>query len=119
LGELADQHLLDLPVHWNLYGQRMRIDLLYVADCPNLVVARERIAIALERTGAAATLYEHEVATAEEAERSGMSGSPTVLVDGVDPFGGAGPSLACRLYRSGDEVEGAPPLDSLSEVFSR
>jgi hypothetical protein len=48
-----------------------------------------------------------------------MCGSPTVLVDGVDPFGGAGPSLACRLYRSGDEVEGAPPLDSLIEVFTR
>ena len=30
----------------------------------------------------------------------------SILVDGVDPFGGAGPSLACRLYRSGDRVEG-------------
>jgi len=119
LGELADQHLLDLPVRRNLYGHHMRIDLLHVADCPNLVVARERIALALERTGAAATVHEHEVATADEADRSAMSGSPTILVDGVDPFGGAGPSLACRLYRSGDGVEGAPPLDSLIEVFSR
>ncbi len=97
----------------------MRIELLHVADCPNLVVARERIAIALERTGAAATVHEREVTTPEDAERSGMSGSPTVLVDGVDPFGGARASLACRLYRGGDTVEGAPPLDALVAAFSR
>lgn len=102
-----------------LYGHRVRIDLLHVADCPNLSVARERVVIALERTGAAATVHEREVATADDAERSAMSGSPTILVDGVDPFGGAGPSLACRLYRSGDRVEGAPSLDALIEVFSR
>ncbi|MCX4965819.1 hypothetical protein OHA98_13415 [Streptomyces sp. NBC_00654] len=39
---------------------------------------------------------------AQAAER-GMNGSPTVLLDGVDPFAPAGavPSVSCRLYREG------------------
>jgi hypothetical protein len=97
----------------------MRIDLLHVADCPNLVVTRDRVVMALGRAGVAATVHEREVTTPEEAERSGMSGSPTILIDGVDPFRGAGPSLACRLYRSDDTAEGAPPLDALIEAFTR
>ncbi|MDZ7733148.1 MAG: thioredoxin family protein [Acidimicrobiia bacterium] len=97
----------------------MHIELLHVADCPNLVVARERIDLALDRAGLAATVREVQIDTPEAAERAGMSGSPTVLVDGVDPFGGAGASLACRLYRSGDVVEGAPPVDALLDAFAR
>jgi hypothetical protein len=36
-----------------------------------------------------------------EAVRAGMHGSPTLLIDGVDPFAEprARPSLSCRLYR--------------------
>lgn len=97
----------------------MRIDLLHVADCPNLVVARERIDLALDRSGLATVVHEVLIDSPEAAERAGMSGSPTILVDGVDPFGGAEPSLACRLYRSGDVVEGAPPVDALVEALSR
>jgi hypothetical protein len=97
----------------------MRIELLHVADCPNHSLARERVDLALDRAGVTATVLEVEITTPEEAERAGMNGSPTILVDGVDPFGGAGASLACRLYRSGDTVEGAPPLDALTEVLSR
>lgn len=97
----------------------MRIELLHVADCPNHSLARERVDLALDRTGVTATVHEVEITTPEEAERAGMNGSPTVLVDGVDPFGGAGASLACRLYRIGDTVEGAPPLDALTAVISR
>lgn len=98
---------------------RMRIDLLHVRDCPNLVVARERVGLALDRVGRAATVTEVEIGTPEQAERAGMSGSPTILIDGVDPFGGAEPSLACRLYRDGNAVEGAPSVDSLVDVLSR
>lgn len=97
----------------------MNIELLHVADCPNLVVARERVDLALERTGAEATVSEVRVDTQEKAEREGMSGSPTILIDGVDQFGEAAPSLACRLYRYGDTVDGAPPLDALVEALSR
>jgi hypothetical protein len=49
-----------------------------------------------------------------------MHGSPTVLVDGADPFaaqsGSAGeqlPSVSCRLYDNGGVLEGAPSVAEL------
>lgn len=106
-------------MHWNLYGSGMRIELLHVADCPNVAVARERIGLALGQVGVVATVTEVEVTTPEQAHTAGMNGSPTILVDGEDPFGGAGPSLTCRLYRIGESVEGTPPVAALVEAFSR
>lgn len=106
-------------MHWNLYDSRMRIELLYVADCPNVAVALERIGLALDQIGAVVTVTEVEVTTSEQAHSAGMNGSPTILVDGEDPFNGAGPSLACRLYRTGESVEGTPPVAALVEALSR
>lgn len=97
----------------------MRIDILHVADCPNLSVARSRVDDALEKAGLTATIRETEVMTHEEAVRVGMHGSPTILVDGCDPFDGVEGSLACRLYRGGGTVEGAPTVAALVEALSR
>jgi hypothetical protein len=40
-----------------------------------------------------------------------MTGSPTVLTDGADPFGHSGqqPSLSCRLYRDHDGTASPAP----------
>jgi len=40
------------------------------------------------------------VTSQADAERLGMTGSPTLLADGADPFARPGllPSLSCRLY---------------------
>ena len=50
-----------------------------------------------------------------------MRGSPTLLIDGTDPFGGPGqpPSLSCRLY--GDEAGrpgGAPSVRALRQALA-
>ena len=76
---------------------RMRITVLTVPDCPNAPVVRQRIAEALD--GRAAEVRLVEVAAPEDAVRWGMTGSPTVLVDGADLFAepGASPSVSCRL----------------------
>ena len=99
----------------------MNVDLLYVPDCPNGPLARRRLRAALVATGRhERDVREREVATAEDAARLGMRGSPTVLVDGRDPFAdpAAETSLSCRLYRTGDQVEGAPSIDQLVEALS-
>ncbi len=46
-------------------------------------------------------------------------GSPTVLVDGQDPFpGDAAPAgLSCRVYRTASGVSGAPTIEQLVEVL--
>ncbi len=48
-----------------------------------------------------------------------MTGSPTVLFDGADPFAvpGAEPSVSCRLYRGVDgHVEG-PGIEGLRRAL--
>ena len=96
----------------------MRIDVLIVPDCPNGPVVLERLAQAL--AGRADVQMETRVIdTVEQAEQWGMHGSPTVLVDGHDPFAAPGPaSVSCRLYPgAGGRVEGAPSLARLRQAL--
>jgi hypothetical protein len=96
----------------------VRITVLTVPDCPNAPVTEERIARALD--GGSADIELIEVADQEQAVRLGMTGSPTVLVDGVDPFAvpGATASVSCRLYRGPDgHAEGAPSVEDLRRAL--
>lgn len=93
----------------------MRIELLYVPDCPNRTLAREHIDRALLGTGLPAVVSEREVRTSEDAARLGMHGSPTILIDGRDPFEAASEpaGLSCRLYVAESGVRGAPTVEQL------
>lgn len=97
----------------------MRVEMLIVPDCPNSPVLRERLALALAgRTDV--EVAEHVVDGQAEAEHRGMHGSPTLLVEGRDPFAapGAPASMSCRLYRSADgRVGGAPSVEELRRVL--
>jgi hypothetical protein len=97
----------------------VRITVLTVPYCPNALLVRERITAALDGRQAPVELI--EVRQEAEAARWGMTGSPTVLVDGVDPFAvaGAPASVSCRLYR--DEkgrAGGAPSIEALRQAFA-
>ncbi|MFD6597668.1 alkylmercury lyase family protein [Streptomyces coelicoflavus] len=97
----------------------MRITVLAVPDCPNAPVVGERLAQALD--GREADVDRIEVSDPEQAARLKMAGSPTVLIDGVDPFTvpGAPTSLSCRLYRRpGGRVEGAPSVADLRRALA-
>jgi hypothetical protein len=98
----------------------MDIDLLYVPDCPHRGFARDHLDAALARTRLRAVVREREIHSGEEAARLGMRGSPTILIDGQDPF--ATPDepagLSCRLYRSEAGVGGAPTVDELAEALT-
>src|SRR5882757_4809595 len=118
---------LDLPVRWKVYGRgedraqqedAMRITVLTVPQCPNAPLAMERITAALAGREAQVDLV--KVGDQAQADRLGMNGSPTILVDGVDPFAtqGTAPSLSCRLYREPEgQVSGAPGVAALSLAF--
>lgn len=63
----------------------MDIQLLYFADCPHWKVADERLAaIAAGRPDI--TVTHHLVESAAAAEQWSFHGSPSILLDGVDPF---------------------------------
>jgi hypothetical protein len=106
-------------VHWNFYRSGVEIDLLYVSDCPNRTLARHVVELALGRTGLAANVREREICSCEEAMRLGMRGSPTILIDGHDPFadGADTAALSCRLYRNDAGLSGVPTVSQLIEAF--
>lgn len=96
----------------------MELTLLTVPDCPNGPLVEGRLAAVLADRPEV-TVIRRVVGDQGEAERCGMRGSPTLLVDGVDPF--AEPdvpySVSCRMYLGEDgRLDGAPSLDALRQV---
>ena len=98
----------------------MKIQILYLPDCPNLPATRSHVQAALRDSGVQAVVEEIEVVSVEDADRHGMHGSPTVLIDGRDPFASEDEvSLSCRLYRSEAGTGGSPTVAELAAVLSR
>src|SRR6266498_986445 len=81
----------------------MELTLLTVPDCPNAAAFEERLAAAL--ASHPGVVLRHRVVTGErEAAEAGMHGSPTLLIDGTDPFAAPGlPAVPgrCRPRGSG------------------
>jgi hypothetical protein len=99
----------------------VRLTIRYFDGCPNWQVARERLEEALRALGRddqPVTL--ERVETEEDAERLAFRGSPTILIDGRDPFAdrGAPVGLACRIYLSQGGYDGAPSVAQLCEAVS-
>lgn len=96
----------------------VEVTVLTVADCPNGPLIEDRLAQALAgRDGV--RVIRREIDSEEDASLFGMRGSPTLLIDGVDPFAMAGTpfSVSCRMYRTDDgPLEGAPSVAALRRV---
>lgn len=92
--------------------------LLHTDDCPNWRTAERHLSTLQDELDLA--VETRVVTSVEEAEATGFRGSPTILVDGTDPFGDeATPvGLACRLYRSPDGLTGTPTIDMLRDALS-
>ena len=100
----------------------MKVELLYLDGCSNWRLTEERLITALRLANRShVTVVRRRVDTDEQAAALGFVGSPTVLIDGRDPFvtGGESVGLTCRLFRSDDGLEGAPRLEQLVEVVTR
>lgn len=90
------------------------VELLFLADCPNVPAAREVLRRAMEEAGLQPTWSEHDVMEPDAPEHVRGFGSPTILVEGSDVTGSA-PSTggcSCRVY-AGSEVRGVPPQESI------
>jgi hypothetical protein len=57
----------------------------------------------------------------EAAERARFRGSPTILIDGRDPFGSEDEQfgLSCRVYETEDGPQGAPTEAQLRKLLER
>lgn len=91
----------------------MNVTLLYFEGCPNWTVADARLAALSDELGL--TVERRLVQTPEEAEAAGFRGSPTILVEGRDPFatGDEPAGLACRIYQTPEGPQGAPTAEQL------
>src|SRR6516162_1213509 len=99
----------------------MELTLLTVPACPSAALFEERLAAALVGHPDV-VVQRREIADEREAAEAGMRGSPTLLIDGVDPFAAPGqlPSLSCRLYRDASgRAGGAPPVAALRRVLEQ
>ena len=92
----------------------------YIEACPNWEVAVERVHVAMTRLGVTATDLTYEVIdTPEQAEATGFVGSPTILLNGRDPFAQptASVGLSCRLFMTPDGLAGSPTVDQLMHAI--
>jgi hypothetical protein len=89
----------------------------YFDGCPNWELARDRLGVALDKEKA--SIRFEKIDTFEKAEAASFRGSPTILLDGVDPF--ANPDdpvgLACRVYSTEEGHEGAPSVSQLQTAL--
>jgi hypothetical protein len=93
----------------------VKLEILQVPDCPNAAVLAARLA-ELADAWPDLTVIHEIVTTDPDARRLGMTGSPTLLADGTDPFArpGQSPSISCRLYH---DEQGRPiPAPSLGQL---
>ena len=93
----------------------MRLEVLHVPDCPNLAPMLERLAEVTDLP-----VETRVIESEDESVRFGMAGSPTLLVDGVDPFAAPGDGgVSCRLYRDEEgRIVSAPSVEQLREAIT-
>ncbi len=99
----------------------MDVTVLYFDGCPSWQTAVERVEAASTAAGVPVQVSTLAVTSHADARRLGFIGSPTILLDGADPFAqpGASPALACRLYTTPEGMAGSPTIDQLVEALTQ
>lgn len=92
----------------------MRVTLQYFDGCPNWKETEAHIQT-LMAEGVDVEMDRQLIETPEAAERYGFRGSPTVIINGSDPFANpdAPVGLSCRVYAAEDGYAGSPSLEQL------
>jgi len=92
----------------------VRVEVLYVAECPSHPAAVKLVKDILAAEGIAADIREVLVADERMASELGFCGSPTIRINGRDVAGepreAQAFTLSCRLY-PGSQPIGVPPTE--------
>lgn len=100
----------------------MDVEVLVVADCPNEGGAVALVRRALDDVGLTRIPIRTRVVSSEhDARELGFVGSPTVRINGTDPFEirGMATGLACRVYVEHGVRSGLPDLLKLRQALKR
>ena len=98
------------------------VTLQYLPGCPHRNEAITRLGRALELEGLAGVRMKMvTIQTAADADREGFRGSPTVLIDGIDPFADDSTpfGFGCRLYRTPTGADVAPDVELLRRAIRK
>lgn len=100
---------------------QVKVELLYFDGCPHWATAEQRLIEALSRLGSSDVVQRLRIDSPEHAERVGFRGSPTILLDGRDPFADADSPVgfACRVYVTDSGLAGAPTIEQLVGALGR
>jgi hypothetical protein len=92
----------------------LKVEVLYVADCPSHAPAVRLLKEVLAAEGVQAEVKEVLVVDAQIARELGFLGSPTIRINGLDIAAAStnGGTLACRLYPGSPQV-GVPPMEMI------
>jgi hypothetical protein len=98
----------------------MEVRILYIEDCPNIGLAEQRVREVADGDPEI-RIVRQRVADPADTAATGLHGSPTILIDGVDPFAAPDtePSWACRVFLSAYGIQGAPSTKQLREAMGR
>lgn len=93
----------------------MDVELLVVPDCANAAAAENLVRLVSQEADLAIGVRVTVLTTDEDAAGRRFTGSPTFLIDGVDPFvSPEGPvGLSCRLYPTDAGLTGVPTAADL------
>ena len=97
----------------------MEITLQYFASCRNWKVLDHDLGSLLGEMGLSSDIQYQLVETPEEAVEHDFHGSPTVRINGVDPFADVGSpvGLSCRIYRTEAGSAGSPSREQLAKAL--
>jgi len=92
----------------------MKVEVLYVAECPSHPAAVKLVRDVLNSEGVVAEIREVLVRDDSMATDLAFSGSPTIRINGWDVVGASSQAkafaLSCRLYPGSAEI-GVPPVE--------
>jgi hypothetical protein len=98
----------------------LKVEVLYVADCPSHSPAVRLLRDVLASEGIVAEVKEVLVADAQMASELKFLGSPSIRINGLDIAAESSNSgtLACRLYPGSLQI-GVPPMDMVRRAVSK
>ena len=100
----------------------MKITIQYFDGCPHWKLADERVRRVVRDLSRSDAKLEYQlIDTPQAAEQARFRGSPTILIDGDDPFATEGQpfGLSCRVYVTEDGAQGAPTEAQLENLLAR
>jgi hypothetical protein len=99
----------------------VKVEVLYVADCPSHRAAVQLVREVLVSEGVTAEIAEMLIGDNHTAKALSFRGSPTIRVNGRDVAGESAPSancaVSCRLYPGSKQI-GLPPVEWIRQAVT-